>query len=381
MDVLWAGTALTAVLQVFYSYYFFRHIWNMPNDKDGINHRAQAPGFAATPLSVIICAKNEGCNLRQNLGKILDLDYRWPDGTAAFEVIVVNDASIDDSAEVLQYFTANFEHLSVIDILSDEHRTLPGKKFPLSRALAAAKHEWIVCTDADCTPGSAAWLHFMAAPLEKGKAIVAGYSGYNNTKRRLNTFIRHETVHTFIQYYSFARAGLPYMAVGRNLAATKAVFQKAGDHPAWSKLPSGDDDLLVQLCATSDNMAVISHPASFTWSAGKDGFREYISQKRRHVSTGKYYSLPTKLAVGIYALLHLLWWVLLVTGLIVGMPLAALIMLAIPMLLLLVSFQYAASLLKERNTVIGWFAFSFCWVLYNALLAPYILWKTKQRWK
>ena len=61
------------------------------------------------------------------------------------------------------------------------------------------------------------------------------------TGGRLNWFIRYETLHTFLQYYSFWKAGIPYMAVGRNLAASKAIFLRAQDHPAWSKLPSGDD--------------------------------------------------------------------------------------------------------------------------------------------
>jgi len=49
------------------------------------------------PVSVIICAKNEYQNLLHNLPVVLEQDY--PD----FEVIVVNDASDDDSIGIAQF--------------------------------------------------------------------------------------------------------------------------------------------------------------------------------------------------------------------------------------------------------------------------------------
>src|SRR5690554_6446600 len=48
------------------------------------------------PLSVIICARNEEDNLRQNLPKILHQDY------PEFEVILVNDFSEDESKWLLK---------------------------------------------------------------------------------------------------------------------------------------------------------------------------------------------------------------------------------------------------------------------------------------
>jgi hypothetical protein len=378
---IWTGILILASLQVIYGLYFFRHVWRISHAACGINHRSGVPEFATEPVSVIICAHNEAGNLGSHLPQILDLDYRWPDGSPAFEVIVVNDSSTDTSEAILAAIGETNLHLRVITTDPKVARTSLGKKYPLSLAVAAARHNWIVCTDADCAPASLAWLHFMVAPLASGKEIVAGYGGYHSTKGLLNSFIRYETNHTFLQYYSFAHAGLPYMAVGRNLAATKAVFQQASQHPAWAQLPSGDDDLLVQLCATSTNMSVLAHPASFTWSAPKEELKDYLGQKQRHVSTGKYYTARTKLAVGGYALLNAMWWVLLILVISADIPRLGLVVLLFPMMTLMVTFQHGSSLLREKTTVLGWLLFSLCWMLYNAVLAPYILWKTKQRWK
>jgi cellulose synthase/poly-beta-1,6-N-acetylglucosamine synthase-like glycosyltransferase len=380
--LLWIATGCTSALLGFYAVIIFRYTHDLINQKGGGHaHRAGIPAFAVQPLSVIICARNEADNLRNYLPRVLQQQYCFTDGSPAFEVIVVNDGSDDDTSKILAELQEEYPHLRMVNIDRAAPRTFPGKKFPLSLGLAAAQHEWIVCTDADCAPGSLAWLHFMTAPFLEGKEIVAGYGGMILRKGWLNAFIRYETKHTFLQYFTFTRLGQPYMAVGRNLAAMKEKFLQAQSAPEWKALPSGDDDLLVQLCADGRNMAVVAHPGSFTWSMPKDTWREYLSQKRRHVSAGKFYSLKTKLLVGAYAFAHAVWWLLMLffafsfpqSG-------AQLLCLTVPMILLLAALQQGAGFLCERSRMPAWLAFSFCWVLYNAVLAPYILWKTKQRW-
>lgn len=379
VPLLWFLTLSVVGLQLIYIIIFFRHIWGIASKADGILHRAAVPEYASRPLSVIICAHNEADHLSKFLQEVLEQQYHLSDEEIGYEVIVVNDRSTDDTAEVLARF-ADYPHLRVVTIPADAERSLPGKKFPLSKGLEAARYDWIVCTDADCFPSSDSWLHYMAAPLLAGKQIVAGYGSFIGSTGLLGNFIQYETVHTFLLYYSMTKAGLPYMAVGRNLAATKAAFLKAQQSEVWSRLPSGDDDLLVQISATKDNMAVLAHPASATRSYPKRTWKEYLRQKQRHVSTGKFYSNRTKLVLGAYALSHALWWALLIACVIFELEYAAL-SLVVSMVALLITFQYGAAYLRERTSIIGWLRFSLCWVLYNAVLAPYILWKTKQRWK
>lgn len=49
-------------------------------------------------LSVIICAKNEDKNLKHNLPKIINQDYK------NFEIVLINDSSYDDTLEVMESF-------------------------------------------------------------------------------------------------------------------------------------------------------------------------------------------------------------------------------------------------------------------------------------
>ncbi|MEO6833833.1 MAG: glycosyltransferase [Chitinophagaceae bacterium] len=334
-------------------------------------------------VSVIICAKNEAENLKSFLPKILAQNYRYLSEAIAFEVVVVNDASDDATGAVLNELATKNRHLKIVTIDAAERRGFPGKKFALSRGIAIASGNWIVCTDADCEPASEMWLHYMVAPFRKDKRIIAGFGGYKRTSGWLNIFIRYETMHTFFSLYAFAKAGLPYMAVGRNMAFTKEDFAKAEANPTWEKLPSGDDDLLVSLCATKQNFDVVAYPESFTWSDAKSSLKEYVAQKQRHVSTGKYYPKKIKALLGLFALSIALWWPLLLLFCLYSYPNNLLIFVGflLPIMFYVGLMQFGAKQLRERTNLLGWLGFLLCWTIYNVVLAPYILWKNKMHWK
>src|ERR1044072_4327609 len=82
-------------LQCFYTLYFFSRIFSFPTPL--IKNKT-----AQTPVSIIVCAKNEARNLERDLPAILSQIYTNAAGKPMYEVIVVNDASIDDTAMVLQ---------------------------------------------------------------------------------------------------------------------------------------------------------------------------------------------------------------------------------------------------------------------------------------
>lgn len=333
-------------------------------------------------VSVVICAHNEAQNLRLNLPKILAQDYHQ-EQIPRYEVIVVNDRSEDDSKQLLEEFQRTWPQLVVVTISADEPRTFPGKKYALAKGVQAAKNDWILCTDADCAPSGNKWLQKMVAPLQNGKEIVAGFGAFNKEDSWLNAFVRYETLHTFHSLQAFAAAGLPYMAVGRNMAFHRSVFIKAQQHPAWSKIPSGDDDLLVSFCATKDNFAVVQHPDSFTWTNAEKTLASYLHQKQRHVSTGKFYPFRVKMLLGLWALSLALWWLLSVGyfGLIFPHSIALFCAFTIPIFAYCWLLQHATKRLQLSSNYCSWLLFLFCWTCYNTVLAPYILWKNKMRWK
>lgn len=62
------------------------------------------------PVSVIICAKNEASNLAKNLPFVLAQKYN-----NIYEVLVINDDSEDNSAEILAKMAVKYPHLRVLN--------------------------------------------------------------------------------------------------------------------------------------------------------------------------------------------------------------------------------------------------------------------------
>jgi glycosyltransferase involved in cell wall biosynthesis len=234
------------------------------------------------PVSVVICAKNEYQNLLHNLPLVLEQDY--PD----FEVIVVNDASDDDSIELLNSFSRKYKHLRIFD-LERNLNFFSGKKFPLSLGIKSAKHEIILLTDADCRPSSPRWIRSMVANYDDKTEIVLGYGTYRKTVGFLNQLIRYDAFLVAMQYLSFALAGKPYMGVGRNLSYKKSLFYKAKGFTSHYKLKSGDDDLFINRAANRGNTRIEISPDSHTVSTAKASMVQWILQKRRHYTTARYY--------------------------------------------------------------------------------------------
>ncbi len=372
-SLLYCLFILAVAVQAGYGLYFFSRVFQLPGEN--------IPAANHLPISVVICAKNEGENLRKNLPTILSQQYFNEHGKPNYEVIVVNDASTDDTAEVLKELEMQYDNLWDVVIPPDAVRDLKGKKFALGKGVAHAANDWLVLTDADCIPASDKWLAQMVAPLAQGKEIVAGYGGYNKMPGLLNAFIRWETLHTFLQYSTYTLAGQPYMAVGRNMACTKAVMKKASEAEVWNALPSGDDDLLVSIAGTAENMAVVADASAFTWSDVKRTFSEWVKQKQRHLSAGKYYKQSTKWLLAFYAAAHALMWLSFLPLLLSGHWQMALIVMMARCLVYWGLWAVTAVKLKEASLIYLFPLFDIGWLVYNFAFFPYITWKNKQQWR
>jgi len=151
----------------------------------------------------------------------------------------------------------------------------------------------------------------MACQFSNNKQIVLGYGSYKKEKTLLNKLIRYETLLTAIQYFGYAKVGLPYMGVGRNLAYTKSLFFEANGFINHMKIKSGDDDLFVNQIANKKNTAICFDPDSLTTSIPKTNFKDWINQKKRHISTAKYYKPIHKFLLGLYYTSQFLFLILL----------------------------------------------------------------------
>ena len=269
-------------------------------------HKEQYATKDPEPVSIIICARNEIKNLRKHIYSVLDQVY------PVFQVVVVNDCSWDESDDFLKELEMQYSNLKVVTILEQE-KYLHGKKFALTLGIKAAKYDLLLLTDADCIPASNNWLFNMQNNFNDKKDIILGYGGYSRKKGLLNRVIRYDTFHNAMQFLSFAKAGIPYMGVGRNLAYRKDIFFNVKGFASHNHLLSGDDDLFVNEVATRQNTKVELKPVSFTISEPKTSFGTWFKQKKRHLTTGKHYKSNHKRLLGIYYISNLIFYLSLIT--------------------------------------------------------------------
>lgn len=259
------------------------------------------------PASVLICAKNEAKNLTKNIPLFLEQNY------PNYELILINDCSIDHTLDVMEDFKHKFpSKIKIVNVKANEN-FWGNKKYALTLGIKIASNEHLLFSDADCKPSSKNWIAEMASNFTT-KNIVLGYGAYTKKKKSfLNKLIRFETLLTAIQYFSYAKIGLPYMGVGRNLAYTKELFFKVNGFIKHIKLKSGDDDLFINEVATKQNTSICYSEESFTLSKPKTTFKDWIQQKRRHISTANHYKPIHKFLLGLFFSSQLLFWILSIT--------------------------------------------------------------------
>lgn len=326
------------------------------------------------PVSVIICAKNELENLKKFLPVILEQDY------PAFEVIVVNDNSTDNSQQWLEEYAKNDSRLRVIENTSPE-KNLPGKRSALKKGMEAAKYELLLLTDADCQPASNRWIRLMASAVRQDTEIVLGFSPCFEQSGITNRFVRYENFLTALYYLSFALVKMPYMGVGRNLLYRTSVTGtiKALEH--HSGLISGDDDLTVNRIAANPNTALMLNPMSHVFTVAPQTFRAFIQQKRRHYTTGFYYKPQHRLILGTLYSSQILFNITAIALFVSGCMLLPLLLIFITKnILQTIVFGKAMRKLNVHNLWIFTPVFDLCMSMFFLTLGGLSLFKTKT-WK
>jgi len=258
------------------------------------------------PVSVIVCAKNEEENVKKFIPLLADQNY--PD----FEIVLIDDASSDETLEVFEQFEQQYPNIRLVKVQNNE-AFWGNKKYALTLGIKASKKEYLLFTDADCYPTSKNWITAMTSQFTMNKTIVLGYGGYEKVERSLlNKIIRFETVLTAVQYFSWAKLGLPYMGVGRNLAYKKEEFFNVNGFIEHIQIRSGDDDLFINQAANKNNTTISYTPESFTYSKPKETYREWFTQKRRHISTAEHYKFFDKMQLGLFFISQLFFFILVI---------------------------------------------------------------------
>ncbi len=316
-------------------------------------------------ISIVVCYHNEIENVTQSLKGLTN------QSTNNLELVLVDDMSTDDTYMQLNKLSNDNSIVVKNDISHD------GKKLALTKGINTATKDWLLMTDADCIVPKH-WASTMGRYSENHK-IVLGYAPLNKSDTLVGKFARYETYYTALQYLSFALAGRPYMGVGRNLMYHRSIFDSAGGFTSHTDIASGDDDLLINFAANSDNTTICLEPGSFVYSPGKETLKSFIRQKTRHISSSHRYRWSDKILLGLSSIAQM------------GLYISALILLfsqssiwLVPLLaywILMIIIQYP--ICKKLHCMDLWLLFpvyDIVMAMYYIIMIPFTFIKKQNTW-
>lgn len=192
-----------------------------------------------TPVSIIICARNEEKNISLCLKTIVGQNYE----RAAMQIILVDDASADGTATIAENILKH-SGIAYKIISNTEHK---GKKRSITEAMNFTSHRLIVLRDADTFITSTLWLQTISDFFKKqGCDLIIGPVQVANSWNFLWGFEAIETnvLSVFTTGSAYFRA--PFLSNGANLIFTKSIFEKTAGFGSHLHIASGDDILFME---------------------------------------------------------------------------------------------------------------------------------------
>jgi glycosyltransferase involved in cell wall biosynthesis len=274
--ILWVFLVSMGVFLLYYLVIFSRLIF----------HKSETIKVDPDPVSVIIASRDDARMLRKHLPLVMSQKG------VTYEVIVVDDCSLDDTVDVLREYSEKYSNFKTSKLVESGDFE-GGKKFAVTMGIKAAQYQNLVFIDADCYPASDEWLRIMAERL-MFKKVVLGYGPFKKEKGFLNKLIRFDTYKIAMQYLSYSLSGIPYMGVGRNMAYHSYLYFDAKGFTSHLNVVSGDDDLFVNEVSNSKNTGIEINPDTHVYSLSKKTYAKWEFQKRRHLTTAPKYKFGHK---------------------------------------------------------------------------------------
>lgn len=210
-------------------------------------------------FSIIIPFRNEAENLPALLYSLSALEYP----SSYFEIILVNDESEDNSLQACFRFKQTHPDLN-FSILNNNRSTNSPKKDAITTAIASARFEYILTTDADCIVPNT-WLKaYNESLIETEASLIAGPVCFTIEKFKNEKFPNYLAAFQELDFMSLQAAGIggfglkmPFMCNAANMCYRKEAFLKANGYQGNSHISGGDDVFLLQ------KFTELKYPVSF----------------------------------------------------------------------------------------------------------------------
>jgi cellulose synthase/poly-beta-1,6-N-acetylglucosamine synthase-like glycosyltransferase len=237
--------------------------------------------FDYPSVSILIPARNEGKVIRQTIESMLALDYP----AEQLDVLVINDGSTDDTAEIAAEFAARDRRVRVYTIPKEEGGK--GKSHGLNLAFRQTTSKIIAVYDADNTPDPAA-LRYLVAQLLVDPTLGAVLGKFRTVNKRRNMLTRFINIET-LSFQSILQAGrwklfkvatLP----GTNFVVWRELMERLH---GWDEAAITEDSEL-SIRIYMEGLRIKFIPYSITYEQEPETWAVWIRQRTRWVRGNNY---------------------------------------------------------------------------------------------
>lgn len=227
-------------------------------------------------VSVLVPAHNEGKVIEKTVRALLSFEYPKD----KYEVIIINDNSSDNSAEILDQVKNEFKDRNFIVINTDKTNGGKGKSNALNIGFAKSKGEIISVYDADNTPEKTA-LKYLVNTLVKDDdlgAVIGKFRCRNKDVNILTKFINIETL-TFQWMAQAGRWKLFKLCTipGTNFVIRRSILKEID---GWdTKAITEDTELSFRIYRMGYKIKFM--PLAVTWEQEPQTLRVWFKQRSR----------------------------------------------------------------------------------------------------
>ncbi|MGM9702451.1 MAG: glycosyltransferase [Prevotella sp.] len=229
-------------------------------------------------ISIVLAVHDGEEEVERNLPYFLSQEYN-----GKYEVIVVDESSTDNTSEALKRLKNKFSNLYTTFIPDSSHY-ISRRKLALTIGVKAARHDWILFTDASCRPTDSNWLTTMAAHATEDTDLVLGATRYDN---EATDYERLDRIVSWWRQVREAQCRMAYAYCGCNMMFRRQLFIESNGFLNSLKYLRGEFDFLANEYGERCRTAVANEPEA-TLTQDAPSRKPWLNDHLYHIETRKH---------------------------------------------------------------------------------------------
>ena len=258
------------------------------------------------PVSVIVYMKNHEALLNDFLPKLIQQNH------PNFELVLVNNASYDNTLDVLEFYEKEHSNVKIVDVENNE-AFWGSKKYALTLGIKKASHKNLLFITPNVAELSENWIRETSGLFSEENEIIVGYNNFQKRGGFASRLMRYSRLQSCIQNFGIGAYGKPYRAWQNNLGFTSNLFFENSGYSSHMSVAVETENLFLKEAATAKNTVLATSKDAITYNQ-LVGFSDWFKNGRdRLLSTG-YFSGGVKFSLGLFFITQLLFWLGAIAG-------------------------------------------------------------------